>query len=39
MTEALSLERVNWRTVGSACLIEGYLPLEQLKADQPPQSP
>lgn len=39
MTEALSLERVNWRTVGSACLIEGYLPLEQLKADQPLQSP
>lgn len=39
MTEALSLERVNWRTVGSACLIEGYLPLEQLRADEPPPSP
>jgi len=27
MTEALSLERVNWRTVGTDCLVEGYLPL------------
>ncbi len=26
MTEAISLERVCWRTVGSDCLIEGYLP-------------
>lgn len=26
MTEALSLERVRWQTVGSDCLIEGYLP-------------
>jgi len=26
MTEAISLERVSWRTVGSDCLIEGYLP-------------
>ncbi len=26
MTEALSLERVSWRTVGADCLIEGYLP-------------
>lgn len=25
MTEALSLERVCWRTVGSDCLVEGYL--------------
>jgi len=31
MTEALSLERVRWRTVGSDCLVEGYLPLQQLK--------
>lgn len=27
MTEAISLERVSWRTVGSDCLVEGYLPL------------
>ncbi|WP_347342594.1 bifunctional diaminohydroxyphosphoribosylaminopyrimidine deaminase/5-amino-6-(5-phosphoribosylamino)uracil reductase RibD [Coleofasciculus sp. FACHB-1120] len=27
MTEALSLERVCWRAVGSDCLVEGYLPL------------
>jgi diaminohydroxyphosphoribosylaminopyrimidine deaminase/5-amino-6-(5-phosphoribosylamino)uracil reductase len=26
MTEALSLERVSWRVVGSDCLVEGYLP-------------
>lgn len=26
MTEALSLERVRWQTVGSDCLLEGYLP-------------
>lgn len=26
MTEALALERVTWRAVGSDCLIEGYLP-------------
>ncbi|MFM2064770.1 MAG: hypothetical protein RLZZ507_4441 [Cyanobacteriota bacterium] len=26
MTEALSLERVHWRVVGSDCLVEGYLP-------------
>ena len=25
MTEALSLERVTWRVVGSDCLVEGYL--------------
>lgn len=35
MTEALSLERVQWRTVGSDCLLEGYLPLERLKAVEP----
>ena len=27
MNEALSLERVQWRSVGSDCLLEGYLPL------------
>lgn len=27
MTEALTLERVSWRFVGSDCLVEGYLPL------------
>jgi diaminohydroxyphosphoribosylaminopyrimidine deaminase/5-amino-6-(5-phosphoribosylamino)uracil reductase len=26
MTEALTLERVRWRVVGSDCLVEGYLP-------------
>jgi diaminohydroxyphosphoribosylaminopyrimidine deaminase / 5-amino-6-(5-phosphoribosylamino)uracil reductase len=26
MTEALTLERVSWRVVGSDCLVEGYLP-------------
>ncbi len=26
MTEALSLERVSWRVVGSDCLVEGYFP-------------
>jgi diaminohydroxyphosphoribosylaminopyrimidine deaminase / 5-amino-6-(5-phosphoribosylamino)uracil reductase len=26
MTEALSLERVRWRVVGSDCLVEGYFP-------------
>jgi diaminohydroxyphosphoribosylaminopyrimidine deaminase/5-amino-6-(5-phosphoribosylamino)uracil reductase len=26
MTEALSLENVRWRIVGSDCLVEGYLP-------------
>ncbi|AFY47256.1 diaminohydroxyphosphoribosylaminopyrimidine deaminase [Nostoc sp. PCC 7524] len=26
MTEALLLERVRWRVVGSDCLVEGYLP-------------
>lgn len=29
MTEALSLERVRWRPVGSDCLVEGYLPQAQ----------
>lgn len=29
MTEAISLERVRWRTVGDDCLLEGYLPLEK----------
>lgn len=26
MTEALTLERVSWRTIGQDCLLEGYLP-------------
>ena len=26
MTEALPLERVSWRIIGSDCLVEGYLP-------------
>jgi diaminohydroxyphosphoribosylaminopyrimidine deaminase / 5-amino-6-(5-phosphoribosylamino)uracil reductase len=26
MTQAITLERVQWRTVGSDCLMEGYLP-------------
>lgn len=30
MTQAISLERVCWRTVGSDCLIEGYLPLKEV---------
>jgi diaminohydroxyphosphoribosylaminopyrimidine deaminase/5-amino-6-(5-phosphoribosylamino)uracil reductase len=29
MNQALTLERVSWRTVGSDCLVEGYLPLYQ----------
>jgi diaminohydroxyphosphoribosylaminopyrimidine deaminase / 5-amino-6-(5-phosphoribosylamino)uracil reductase len=29
MTEALPLERVSWRVVGSDCLVEGYLPRNQ----------
>jgi len=39
MTEALSLERVRWRTVGSDCLVEGYLPLERLKQLELPPYP
>ena len=27
MTEAITLERVTWRPVGSDCMLEGYLPL------------
>lgn len=26
MTQALALERVRWQTIGSDCLVEGYLP-------------
>ncbi|PSB01611.1 bifunctional diaminohydroxyphosphoribosylaminopyrimidine deaminase/5-amino-6-(5-phosphoribosylamino)uracil reductase RibD [Merismopedia glauca] len=29
MTQALTLERVSWRSIGEDCLIEGYLPLEK----------
>ncbi|OKH35579.1 riboflavin biosynthesis protein RibD [[Phormidium ambiguum] IAM M-71] len=32
MTEALTLERVTWRTVGPDCLMEGYLPVEKHQA-------
>lgn len=39
MTEALSLERVRWRTVGLDCLAEGYLPSQQLKQVELPSSP
>ncbi|NJK70241.1 MAG: bifunctional diaminohydroxyphosphoribosylaminopyrimidine deaminase/5-amino-6-(5-phosphoribosylamino)uracil reductase RibD [Microcoleus sp. SU_5_3] len=28
MTEALTLERVSWRTVGEDCLVEGYLKIK-----------
>lgn len=28
MTEALTLQRVRWRTIGSDCLVEGYLPAQ-----------
>ncbi|MGB8690618.1 MAG: bifunctional diaminohydroxyphosphoribosylaminopyrimidine deaminase/5-amino-6-(5-phosphoribosylamino)uracil reductase RibD [Microcoleus sp.] len=28
MTEALTLERVSWRTVGADCLVEGYLKIK-----------
>jgi diaminohydroxyphosphoribosylaminopyrimidine deaminase / 5-amino-6-(5-phosphoribosylamino)uracil reductase len=31
MTEALNLERVSWRVVGSDCLVEGYLPQKSPK--------
>jgi diaminohydroxyphosphoribosylaminopyrimidine deaminase / 5-amino-6-(5-phosphoribosylamino)uracil reductase len=33
MTEALALENVQWRSVGTACLVEGYLPSTHLDAD------
>lgn len=39
MTQALSLERVRWRSVGSDCLVEGYLPWEQLQIPDQPPSP
>lgn len=38
MTEAIALERVRWRTVGSDCLVEGYFPLERLQAVEPPST-
>lgn len=31
MTQALALERVHWRTIGSDCVLEGYLPSQELK--------
>ncbi len=30
MTQALDLERYHWRSVGSDCLMEGYLPIKQI---------
>ena len=40
MTQALVLERVQWRTIGSDCLLEGYLPpSEELKQVELPPSP
>lgn len=39
MTQALTLERVHWRTIGSDCVLEGYLPLEALKQVELPTSP
>lgn len=34
MTEALSLERVRWRVVGSDCLVEGYFPQKSIANSQ-----
>jgi diaminohydroxyphosphoribosylaminopyrimidine deaminase/5-amino-6-(5-phosphoribosylamino)uracil reductase len=31
MTEALTLERISWRSIGPDCLMEGYLPLSEPK--------
>lgn len=39
MTQALALERVHWRTIGSDCVLEGYLPLQQMKQVELPPSP
>jgi diaminohydroxyphosphoribosylaminopyrimidine deaminase / 5-amino-6-(5-phosphoribosylamino)uracil reductase len=39
MTQALALERVHWRTIGSDCVLEGYLPSEQMKQVELPASP
>lgn len=39
MTQALTLERVHWRNIGSDCVLEGYLPLEELKQVELPPSP
>ncbi len=30
MTQALTLERYHWRSIGTDCLIEGYLPVKQI---------
>lgn len=39
MTQALTLERESWRSVGSDCLMEGYLPVKHItKRDDPPIS-
>lgn len=39
MTQALALERAHWRTIGSDCVLEGYLPLQQIKQVELPPSP
>ena len=39
MTQALTLERVHWRTIGSDCVLEGYLPSQALKQVELPPSP
>jgi diaminohydroxyphosphoribosylaminopyrimidine deaminase/5-amino-6-(5-phosphoribosylamino)uracil reductase len=39
MTQALALERVHWRTIGSDCVLEGYLPSQALEQVELPPSP
>lgn len=36
MTQAIALERSRWRSIGSDCLIEGYIPIEQKPKVEPP---
>lgn len=36
MTQAIALERSRWRSIGSDCLIEGYIPIEQKPKIEPP---
>lgn len=35
MTQAIALERSRWRTIGSDCLIEGYIPIQKPKVEPP----
>jgi len=37
MTQAIDLERSRWRSIGSDCLIEGYIPIQKPKFEQPGQ--